>query len=184
MARCIGSIAARHGEKYLPVTLCPKVEKAKKLPAAKVARPPCQPTRERVEQELRPPERTPHRAGSAAVGLPAQPGGVTRNFSVRATEKAAGQRRPLPGNSPDDRKDYPDFASSQESLRRSPIYSSRGPGWRFPGMTESIGPMGTGIRPEDEVPPPVGRPSVLSKERDGRSALWPIVHDEFRPANP
>ena len=37
--RLDGSIAARHGEKYLPVTLCPSIEKAKKLPAAKVARP-------------------------------------------------------------------------------------------------------------------------------------------------
>jgi hypothetical protein len=57
--------------------------------------------------------------------LNSQPGGF-RNAPP-------GQRRPVQGNSPDDRKDYPDFQSSQESLRRSPIRHPRNPGWRPPG---------------------------------------------------
>src|SRR5215469_4818227 len=37
-----------------------------------------------------------------------------------AGELADEERRPVQGNSPSDRKDYPDFESPQESLRRSP----------------------------------------------------------------
>ena len=37
-----------------------------------------------------------------------------------SAERTAIQRRPVQGNSPDDRNDYPDFQSSQESLRRCP----------------------------------------------------------------
>jgi hypothetical protein len=57
-------------------------------------------------------------AGSAGIGLSARRRRV--NVPVRAVERAAVQRRPVLGNSPDDRKDYPDFESSQESLRRCP----------------------------------------------------------------
>src|SRR6266849_991677 len=95
-------------------------------------------------------------ASSAGLGLPAGHRGVS--LPVRATERAKSQRRPVPGNSPDDRKDYPDFESSQESLRRClPAHPAtqtvcsaavrttgraEGPQpLRFSGMTESIGPM-------------------------------------------
>jgi hypothetical protein len=37
-----------------------------------------------------------------------------------SVERSAIQTRPVQGNPPDDRKDYPDFESSQESLRRCP----------------------------------------------------------------
>jgi hypothetical protein len=57
-------------------------------------------------------------AGSAGVGLSAK----RRELSlpVGAAERTVIQRRPVQGNTPDDRKDYPDFESSQESLRRCP----------------------------------------------------------------
>jgi hypothetical protein len=53
--------------------------------------------------------------------------------TARAPELPPGQRRPVQGSSPDDRKDYPDFESSQESLRRSPIRQLRCPGRIAPG---------------------------------------------------
>ena len=57
-------------------------------------------------------------AGGRRVRLPAEGHGV--KIPVRAAERAVVQRRPVPGNSPSDRKDYPDFKSPQESLRRCP----------------------------------------------------------------
>ena len=41
-------------------------------------------------------------------------------LSARAAERAVVQRCPVQGNSPSDRKDYPDFESPQESLHRCP----------------------------------------------------------------
>ena len=54
-------------------------------------------------------------AGSSGVRLPANRRGVS--LRIRAAEQAAAQRRLVQGNSRD-RKDYPDFESPQESLRR------------------------------------------------------------------
>ncbi len=113
------------------------------------------------------------------------------NLSTRAAERTAGQRRPVQGNSPDGRKDYPDFKPSQESLRRSPTRSPRDPGrrslavrttgraegpstWRFSGMAESIGPMWfhnknrRNLRAGCRLPLVGPRTSV--SESDGRSA--------------
>lgn len=62
-------------------------------------------------------------AGSAGLGPSAQPRGM--RLAVQAVERAVGHRRPVPGNSPDDRKDHPDFQSSQESLRPCPPARSK-----------------------------------------------------------
>ncbi len=124
-------------------------------------------------------------AGSAGIGLSRKRRGVS--LPVRAAERAVGQRRPVPGNSPDDRKDYPDFKSSQESLRRCPPARP---------MTRTV--VRLGCAPADEpraltpafsrhdgiyrsdvanktiktwgrVPPPVGRPRSPVQGRDGRN---------------
>ena len=61
-------------------------------------------------------------ASSAGVGLPAIRRGLT--LPLRAAERAVVQRCPVQGNSPSDRKDYPDFESPQESLHRCPLTGS------------------------------------------------------------
>ena len=113
---------------------------------------------------------------------------------TRAAERASGQRRPVPGNSPDGRKDYPDFKPSQESLRRSPNRSPRDPGRRSPavrttrraegpstlrflGMTESIGPMWFHNQNHGNLRAgcrlPLVGPRASVSESDGRSASCP-----------
>ena len=57
-------------------------------------------------------------ASSSGFGLPASRRGLT--LPLRAVERAVVQRSPVQGNSPDARKDYPDFKASQESLLRCP----------------------------------------------------------------
>ena len=57
-------------------------------------------------------------AGSSVLGLPAGRCGLI--LSVRAAKRAVVQRCPVQGNSPSDRKDYPDFESPHESLHRCP----------------------------------------------------------------
>src|SRR5579864_3908577 len=57
-------------------------------------------------------------AGSSALGFSAGRCGLI--LSARAAERAVVQRCPVQGNSPSDRKDYPDFESPQESLHRCP----------------------------------------------------------------
>ncbi len=100
-----------------------------------------------------------------------------------------GQRRPLPGSSPDYRNDYPDFPSSQESLRRSPIRPLHHPGCLPPGAralpVESRAHIlafsrhrgifrsdvvSNPLKARAGVPPPVGRPRGPAQGRDGRSA--------------
>jgi len=127
-------------------------------------------------------------AGSADIGLSTKRRGL--RMAVRAAERAVVQGRPILGNSPDDRKDYPDFESSQESLRRcpparpttrtvarrqcAPPLEPRARTLRFPGMTESIGPMES----ENQNHPNLGErcrlplvgPPAPGKERDGRNA--------------
>jgi hypothetical protein len=127
-------------------------------------------------------------AGSAGFGLPAQPRRM--NFRCRGLGRAAGQRRPVQGNSPDGRKDYPDCEPSQESLRQSPSASFPDPGPLLVGSAHHRPSRGTldlaffrhgGIYRSDvvnskpskswgRVPPPVGRPRSPAKGRDGRSA--------------
>src|SRR5216683_6327306 len=128
-------------------------------------------------------------ASSAGLGLPAGHRGVS--LPVRATERAKSQRRPVPGNSPDDRKDYPDFESSQESLRRClPAHPAtqtvcsaavrttgraEGPQpLRFSGMTESIGPMWSENQNHLNLGArcrlPLIGPRAPVQGRDGRSA--------------
>ena len=102
-----------------------------------------------------------------------------------------GQRRPVQGSSPDYRNDHPDFPSSQESLRRSPIRPLHHPGCIRPGAralpVEPRAPhpcvfkasrnlsVRCGLKPKPikswgRVPPPVGRPRGPAQGRDGRSA--------------
>ncbi len=128
-------------------------------------------------------------AGSAGVGLSAGCRGVS--LPVRAAERAVGQRRPIPGNSPDDRKDYPDFESSQESLRRcQPARSMtrtvvrrecalaaepRAPNLAFirhDGIYRSDGVNPT-VKTWGRVPPPVGRPRSPVPGRDGSNCCTP-----------
>ena len=65
-------------------------------------------------------------ASSAGFGIPAQQRRV--NLRHRVLGRATGQRRPLQGNSPDGRKNYPDCEPSQESLRQWPSASLPAPG--------------------------------------------------------
>ncbi len=142
-------------------------------------------SRQRLEQGFRPEERAEGTAGSTSIGLSGKHWGVS--LPIRAEERVVGQRRPVQGNSPDDRKTYPDFRSPQESLRRCPPARSvtrtvlhrqcalaaepRGPDWRFQGMTESIAPMRSTepSEPGGRAPPPVGRPPGLGQGRGGRN---------------
>ncbi len=126
-------------------------------------------------------------ASGTGVGLPGSLG-VILNSQPGLGSVTSGQRRPVQGNSPDDRKDYPDFKSSQESLRRSPIRQPPNPGWSQPGArvlpsepralllaflrhdgiyrSDVVKPLKAGAG----VPPPVGRPRGPAQGRDGRGA--------------
>ena len=131
-------------------------------------------------------------AGSRNLGLQTERWRMI--LPTRAAERASGQRRPVPGNSPDGRKDYPDFKPSQESLRRSPNRSPRDPGRRSPavrttrraegpstlrflGMTESIGPMWFHNQNHGNLRAgcrlPLVGPRASVSESDGRSASCP-----------
>src|SRR5579864_3442263 len=112
-------------------------------------------------------------AGSSALGFSAGRCGLI--LSARAAERAVVQRCPVQGNSPSDRKDYPDFESPQESLHRCPPTRSmtrtvarrecapasepQARNLAFSGIAESFGPMcRVGISKAGAgVPPPVGR---------------------------
>ncbi len=134
-------------------------------------------------------------AGSAGSGLSTKRRGLS--LPVRAAERAVVQRRPVRGNSPDDRTDYPDFESSQESLRRCPparpttrtvVRRGCSPAdepralnlafLRHGGIYRSdvaakpkpkSKPKPKPSKPGAGVPPPVGRPRSPVKGRDGRN---------------
>jgi hypothetical protein len=121
-------------------------------------------------------------AGSRSHRLPAERHGVSIPF--RAAERAVVQRRPIQGNFPSDRKDYPDFQSPQESLRRCPparpvtrtvarrecaLVGERS--FAF-SRHDGIFRPGRGLKPSQtrgRVPPPVGRPRAPVPGRDGRN---------------
>ena len=117
-------------------------------------------------------------AGSTGLGPSVRRHGVS--LSVRVAERAVIQSRPVQGNSPSDRKDYPDFKSPQENLRPCPPTRSLTrtavrlgcapddePGalsLAFLGMAESIGPiwpipsnLGPGAASRWSAPGPVKR---------------------------
>src|SRR5262249_35912985 len=97
--------------------------------------------------------------------------GEGMKFVVRSGKRAAVQRCPLPGNSPSDRKDHPNFKSPQESLHRCPPARPRNR-LAFSRQAESIGPMGMKTQIQNRknlgaVPPPVGRPRAPVKDATG-----------------
>ena len=121
-------------------------------------------------------------AGGRGIRPPAERYGV--RIPVRAAGRAVVQRRPVPGNSPSDRKDYPDFESPQESLRRCPparpmtrtvarrecaLFGERN--FAFSRHDGIFRPDGV-LKPRKtwgRVPPPAGRPRAPVKGRDGRN---------------
>ena len=135
-------------------------------------------------------------AGSAGNGLSTKRRGLS--LPVRAAERAVVQRRPVRGNSPDDRKDYPDFESSQESLRRCPPAGSTTRTVVRRGCAPADEPRALNLaflrhggiyrsdvvakpkvkakakpkpsKPGTGMPPPVGRHPGPVQGRDGRSA--------------
>ena len=58
-------------------------------------------------------------AGRAAIRRQAESGGMMLHSQPGLRSSRQVKRRPAQGNSPDDRKNYPGFESSQENLRRS-----------------------------------------------------------------
>ena len=122
-------------------------------------------------------------AGSTVIGLSTKHSGVSA--PVRAAERAVVQRRPVPGNSPSDRKDYPDFKSPQESLRRCPparpmtrtaarrecaLFGERTFAFsRHDGIFRPGRGLKQSRKTRGRVPPPVGRPRAPVQGRDGRN---------------
>ena len=121
-------------------------------------------------------------ASGRGARLPARRRGL--RVPIRAAERAVIQRRPVPGNSPDDRKDYPDFESSKESLRRCPparpvtrtaarrecaLLGERT--LRFRGMAESFAPVGGSnrVKPGAGYRLPLVGPRAPVQGRDGRN---------------
>ena len=86
----------------------------------------------------------------------------------RSMKRAAVQSCPIPGNSPSDRKDYPDFKSPQESLHRCPparsihrlAFSRHGGIYRSDGVPTQN--LGAGAASRWSAPSP-------SKGRHGRN---------------
>jgi hypothetical protein len=129
-------------------------------------------------------------ASSAGIGLSTQRRGL--RVAVRAAEPTANQRRLVRGNCPDDRKEFPDSRSSQESFPRcSPARSMRRTEarrrcalpaepravvvafLRHDGIYRSDGVRSKSSKAGAGIPPPVGRPRAQLKGRDGRSAPYP-----------
>ena len=121
-------------------------------------------------------------AGGRGIRPPAER--YRLRIPVRAAERAVVQRRPVPGNSPSDRKDYPDFESPQESLRRCPPARpiTRSVARRECALVgeqnfafsrhDGIFRPGRGLKPSQtrgRVPRPVGRPRAPVQGRDGRN---------------
>jgi len=134
-------------------------------------------------------------AGSAGGGLSTKRRGLS--LPVRVAERAVVQRRPVRGNSPDDRTDYPDFESSQESLRRCPPAGSTTRTVVRRGCAPADEPRALNLaflrhggiyrsdvvakpkakpkpsKPGAGMPPPVGRHPGPVQGRDGRRAPYP-----------
>jgi hypothetical protein len=139
-------------------------------------------------------------AGDSGIGLSPSRYGLI--LPARAAERAVIQRSPVQGNSPNARKDYPDFKASPESLLRCPPTHSttrtvarqecapagepQARNLAFfqarRNLSVRCGPKSKSkpSKPEGAVPPSVGRPASLGQRRDGRSVPCLIVRDEFR----
>jgi hypothetical protein len=193
--RLDGSLAVRFGERYLAVKPCLVAEK-RNAPPVKPARARRQPASKRGSDW----NKNFDLKKGPKIWPATEASGHQRSdpkFPARAPEAPPGQRRPVQGNSPNARKDYPDFEASQESLRRSPIRQLRRPGWNPSGVcTLPVEPRGPhsvrcGRKTKTKTIKTWGRsaasrwPASGPSPRTRRKERAPlIVRDEFRPAIP
>ena len=127
-----GSLAVSFGERYLPVSLCAVAEKTKASPVK-----PASSRRPRTRPQGSERRKNFNWKKGPKIWQVAQHSDYNRSSadgllirSPRVREEPPGQRRPVQGNPPHDRNDYPDFKSSQQSLRRSPLGPLPHPGSR------------------------------------------------------